>query len=282
MNPAGAAAAVRAAIHATDPDVPIVALRPMTEVISSSVDTRRFEMFLAVVFGAFALFLAALGIAGVVAYSVEQRRHELAIRMAMGAGLPDLRRMVLRQGMAPVIAGLAAGREAIRLMRLVFPGVLLWILLPCVLLASQSVTRPANGASVWRARASACRYWFFIHARFSVLAPLRTFAEAGGNFIDTANAYTKGHSEKIIGDHVGRDPGKRGRLVIATKFMSNMSSAIRMAAARAARPSSPAGWRPARRFPGPSTATISNGRSRRRRPPPTGSSPCAAARRRMY
>jgi predicted permease len=109
MNPASAATAVREAIHAAGPGVPVVALRPMTEVISSSVDTRRFEMFLAAVFGAFALFLAALGIAGVVAYSVEQRRHELAIRLALGARLSDLKGMVLRQGMAPVLAGLAAG-----------------------------------------------------------------------------------------------------------------------------------------------------------------------------
>src|SRR5947199_8229104 len=48
------------------------------------------------------------------------------------------------------------------------------------------------------------------------------FVERGGNFIDTANGYTKGHSEKIIGDHVGRDRKKRDRLVIATKFMSNL------------------------------------------------------------
>jgi putative ABC transport system permease protein len=109
MNPAGAATAVRDAIHGADPDVPVVALRPMTEVVAASVDTRRFEMFLAGVFGAFALFLAALGIAGVVAYSVEQRRQELAIRMALGARLSDLRGMVLRQGMAPVVAGLAGG-----------------------------------------------------------------------------------------------------------------------------------------------------------------------------
>ncbi len=44
----------------------------------------------------------------------------------------------------------------------------------------------------------------------------------GGNFIDTANGYTKGHSEKIIGDHIGRHPAKRDRLVIATKFFTNM------------------------------------------------------------
>ncbi|WP_163863683.1 aldo/keto reductase [Myxococcus eversor] len=48
------------------------------------------------------------------------------------------------------------------------------------------------------------------------------FLERGGNFIDTANAYTRGHSEKIIGDHLGRYPSKRDRVVIATKFISNL------------------------------------------------------------
>lgn len=53
-------------------------------------------------------------------------------------------------------------------------------------------------------------------------AIIDAFLERGGNFIDTANAYTKGHSEKIIGDHLGRHPGKRDRAVIATKFYSGM------------------------------------------------------------
>ena len=48
------------------------------------------------------------------------------------------------------------------------------------------------------------------------------FVELGGNFIDTANRYTNGHSEKIIGDHVGRHSARRDRLVIATKFSSNL------------------------------------------------------------
>jgi len=48
------------------------------------------------------------------------------------------------------------------------------------------------------------------------------FIAQGGNFIDTANAYTKGHSEKIIGDHIGKNPEKRDRVVIATKFFSNL------------------------------------------------------------
>jgi aryl-alcohol dehydrogenase-like predicted oxidoreductase len=51
---------------------------------------------------------------------------------------------------------------------------------------------------------------------------LDAYTTAGGNFIDTANIYTKGHSEKIIGDHVGRDRARRDRLVLATKFLGNM------------------------------------------------------------
>jgi aryl-alcohol dehydrogenase-like predicted oxidoreductase len=51
---------------------------------------------------------------------------------------------------------------------------------------------------------------------------LDRYIELGGNFIDTANGYTKGHSEAIIGDHIGRHPSRRDRLVIATKFLTNM------------------------------------------------------------
>src|SRR5690242_19218864 len=53
-------------------------------------------------------------------------------------------------------------------------------------------------------------------------AILDAYLARGGNFIDTANAYTKGHSEKILGDHLGRQPAKRDRVVLATKFISNM------------------------------------------------------------
>ena len=53
-------------------------------------------------------------------------------------------------------------------------------------------------------------------------ALIARFLERGGNFIDTANAYTNGHSEAIIGEYVGETPGRRDRLVIATKFMSNL------------------------------------------------------------
>ena len=53
-------------------------------------------------------------------------------------------------------------------------------------------------------------------------AIIDAYIDAGGNFLDTANIYTKGHSEKILGDHVGKHPARRDRLVLATKFLSNM------------------------------------------------------------
>ncbi|MDD5544083.1 MAG: ABC transporter permease [Acidobacteriia bacterium] len=111
-DPAGMAGALRAVLQNLDPNVPIVQLRPMKELVSKSVEGRRFQMSLALLFAFSALLLASLGIFGVVAYSVEQRRHELGIRLAMGAQESDLRRMVLRQGMIPTFAGLAGGIAA--------------------------------------------------------------------------------------------------------------------------------------------------------------------------
>ena len=103
------AAAVRALIHKIDPNVPITTIRPMSQVVSESVDARRFQMSLALTFALCSLLLAALGIFGVVSYSVQQRRQELGIRMALGADRHDHLRMVLREGMAPVMLGLAGG-----------------------------------------------------------------------------------------------------------------------------------------------------------------------------
>jgi putative ABC transport system permease protein len=105
----GSAAAVRELIHKVDPDVPITSLRPMSQVVSQSVDVRRFQMSLAILFALSSLLLASLGIFGVVGYSIEQRRRELGIRIALGADFSDLLGMVLRQGMLPVVLGLSAG-----------------------------------------------------------------------------------------------------------------------------------------------------------------------------
>lgn len=115
MEPTGTARAVRRAIDNVDPEVPISALRPMTEVVSNSLAARRFQMLLTVLFGVTGLFLAGLGIFGVVTYSVEQRRYELGIRVALGATPKSLLRLVLWQGMVPVVIGFAIGIGAVLL-----------------------------------------------------------------------------------------------------------------------------------------------------------------------
>lgn len=108
-NPVASAASLRELIHKSDAQVPITTLAPMTQIVSASVDARRFPMFLTIAFAVSSLLLASLGIIGVVGYSVEQRRHELGIRLALGAELKGLVSMVIRQGMRPVLVGLIAG-----------------------------------------------------------------------------------------------------------------------------------------------------------------------------
>lgn len=109
MDPLAAAGALRAAVWSVDPDVPVPEVRTMQEVVNASVAQRRFQMWLVAAFAIIALLLAAIGIYGVVSYSVARRRNEIGIRMALGARAGDVRRMVLWQGMAPALAGLAAG-----------------------------------------------------------------------------------------------------------------------------------------------------------------------------
>jgi putative ABC transport system permease protein len=109
VDPDSLIGAFRNIIRNTDPNVPILALRPMTQVVADSVDSRRFQVLLAALFAVCALLLASLGIFGVVAYSVEQRRHELGIRIALGARKTSLFGLIFRQGMTPVFLGLFAG-----------------------------------------------------------------------------------------------------------------------------------------------------------------------------
>ena len=109
QNPESIASLVREVIHRSGPDVPIVALRPMSQVVSLNLEGRQFQMTLTSSFAALALLLASLGIFGVLAYSVEQRRREFGIRTALGAQHTQLLVMVMRQGLWPVMLGLGAG-----------------------------------------------------------------------------------------------------------------------------------------------------------------------------
>jgi predicted permease len=109
LDPASLSKALRTTIHRAGEDVPIVALRPMSQLVALNVEGRRFQASLTASFAGSALLLASLGIFGVLAYSVEQRRREFAIRAALGAQQGRLLGMVMRQGLLPAVVGLTVG-----------------------------------------------------------------------------------------------------------------------------------------------------------------------------
>jgi len=98
---------VKSEIWKVDPAIPLTKLRTMSQVMSASLSAQRFNMTLMGIFAGVALVLAAVGIYGVVSYSVAQRTHEIGIRMALGAETGDVLRIVLRQGL--MLAGLGVG-----------------------------------------------------------------------------------------------------------------------------------------------------------------------------
>jgi putative ABC transport system permease protein len=111
-NPALDEPAIRKLISGIDQNVPADRISTLEHELADSIAPRRLNLFLLISFAAAALLLASIGIYGVIAYLVAQRRRELGIRLALGAQRFELMQMVLRQGLAIVMAGVTAGSLA--------------------------------------------------------------------------------------------------------------------------------------------------------------------------
>ena len=103
------AGAIRSAVWSIDAAVPVPTVTTLTEAVAQAVAPNRFQMLLVGAFAASALLLATLGMYGVPAFAVSRRTQELGIRLALGAPSGSLVRMVVREGLGPVAAGLALG-----------------------------------------------------------------------------------------------------------------------------------------------------------------------------
>jgi predicted permease len=108
-EPLGLAQSARAAVLEVDRNQPVFDIKPLRQIVADSIALKRLALLLLSVFATVALALAAAGIYGVMAYAVEQRKHEIGVRMALGARGSDVLRLVVRQGLKLALCGEALG-----------------------------------------------------------------------------------------------------------------------------------------------------------------------------
>ena len=108
-DPLSVAAIARSQVHSLDQAIPVTNIRTMDEIFSASVAQQRFSMLLVGLFGALAVVLAAIGIYGVMGYTVTQRKHEIAVRMALGAKTGQVLKLILKDGLVLASLGVVIG-----------------------------------------------------------------------------------------------------------------------------------------------------------------------------
>jgi putative ABC transport system permease protein len=108
-DPVAVTKSIAAAVRSVNPDFPLTRVRTMDQVVSESLVTDRFVVVVFGSFAALALLLAAIGIYGVMTFSVAQRNHEMGIRMALGAGANHVLSLVVSEGMRAALIGMVIG-----------------------------------------------------------------------------------------------------------------------------------------------------------------------------
>jgi putative ABC transport system permease protein len=112
QDPLSIAAAAREQLRALDAQQPIIQMRTYDSILATLMGTRRFTLVLLAAFAGTALLLAIVGLYGALSYVVTQRQREIGVRVALGAEQRDIRRLVMTQGLTPVLAGLGIGLAA--------------------------------------------------------------------------------------------------------------------------------------------------------------------------
>ncbi len=108
-RPGDLAAAITNTVHETEPNQPIMRMMTLDQFMANSLAPQRFNMLMLATFAAVALLLASMGIYSVLAYTVRRRMREIGIRMALGAQIKDVLRLIVVEGMKPAMVGLAIG-----------------------------------------------------------------------------------------------------------------------------------------------------------------------------
>jgi putative ABC transport system permease protein len=123
-DPTSLTAAIRGELQKLDPNLPVYDVTTMAQQVVRQTTQTRFSAWLLGIFGALALLLSAVGIYSVMAYAVEQRTHEVGIRLALGARAGDVLKLVIRQGMRLALLGVALGLSAALVLTRLMKGLL--------------------------------------------------------------------------------------------------------------------------------------------------------------